>query len=205
MTGLMPCSCNHLRIQSAEYPLSPASFSGCSGQAVASSISAVNCWLSCSCPGPTRTASGVPSPSQIKCNLVLNPPWLRPKAWSAGSSLGRFFFRGPSRRLVRPNHAAIDGKEFPVNLVALNPAGLQMPQDAVPQARAGPFAKTIIHRLPRSETLGHVAPAPAIGQGPEDAINHEPMLFPLAAALSIGREEILDFLPLFVSKLVRRR
>jgi transposase len=28
-----------------------ANFSGCSGQAVASSMSGTNCWVSCSCPG----------------------------------------------------------------------------------------------------------------------------------------------------------
>src|SRR5262249_60103866 len=127
----MSRSVSQSRIQSAEYPMSPASFSGCSGQAVASSNSATNCCVSCSWPGLTVTASGVPAASQIRCNFVPKPPRLRPRAWSAGSPAGRFFFRGPGRRLVRPDHGPVDGEQLPVDLTAGHLAGLQCPQDAV--------------------------------------------------------------------------
>jgi hypothetical protein len=200
----MPRSCNQSRIQLAEYPLSPASFSGCWGQAVASSIRSTNCWVSCSCPGLRRTPSAVPAASQIKCNLVLNPPWLRPKAWSAGSWLGRFFFRGSRCGLVSPNHAAVNRKQFPVDLVPSHLACLKMTQNAVPQSRSAPFAKAIIDALPGPEPLRDIAPAAAIGQRPKDRVDHKPMVLPLATSLSVGRKERLDFLPLDIGKLVRR-
>src|SRR5438034_2479745 len=133
MTASMSCSFSQSRIHSAEYPLSPANFSGCSGQAVASSMSGTNCWVSCSCPGVTVTANGVPTPSQIKCNFVLKPPWLRPRAWSSGSPVGRFFFRGSRSRLVSPDHAAVDGKQFPIDVCVVHLAGLQAPQNPVPK------------------------------------------------------------------------
>ena len=47
---LILCSRNQSR--PAEYPLSPASFFGCSGQRrFASTIRGTNCWVSCSDPG----------------------------------------------------------------------------------------------------------------------------------------------------------
>src|SRR5262245_572957 len=201
----MPRSQSHSRIQSAEYPLSPASFCGCSGHAVASSTSGSNRCVSCSWPGPTATASGVPWPSQIRCNFVPKPPWLRPRAWSAGSPAGRFFFRGPRRRLVGPNHRAIDGKQLPVDLPAVDLAGLQVPQDAVPQAPPRPVAKAVIDRLPGAETLREVAPAAAVGQRPEDAVDHQAVVLPLAAPPPVFGQQVLDLVPLLVGELVAGR
>lgn len=40
---------------------------------------------SCRCPGASTIAISLPPPSARKCTLVLNPPWLRPKASLAGS------------------------------------------------------------------------------------------------------------------------
>src|SRR6516162_3709404 len=201
----MPRSCNHSRIQSAEYPLSPATFSGCSRHAVASSSSGTNCWVSCSWPGLTVTAIGVPSPSQIKCSFVPKPPWLRPKAWSSGSPTGRFFFRRSRRRLVSPNHGTVDSKQLPVDLPAVHLARLQVAQDAIPQTTPRPRAKAVIDRLPRTEAFRDVAPATSIGQGPEDGIDHEPMVLPLATPLSIFGQQVLNLLPLLVGEFVGRR
>src|SRR4029077_15566897 len=156
MTGSTPRSRSHSRSQPAEYPLSPATFAGCSGQAVASSSRGIACCVSCSCPGPTATAIGVPSPSQIRCNLVPKPPWLRPRAWSSGSPDGGFFFRRPRRRLVRPDDGAVDAEQFPVDLIAVHLAGLQVQEDLVPQARATPFAEAVIDGLPGAELRRHV-------------------------------------------------
>src|SRR5208282_1402845 len=153
----------------------------------------------------TLTAMGVPSPSQIKCSFVLKPPWLRPKAWSAGSPMARFFFRSPSRRLVSSNHGTVYGKQFPVNFIAVHFAGLQSPQNAFPHSLSAPFAKAIVHGLPGTEALRDVSPTAAIGQGPQDRIYHEPVVFPLTASLSVGREHVLDLSPLFVRELVGRR
>src|SRR3954453_5565923 len=205
MTGSMPRSRNHSRSQPAEYPLSPAIFAGCSGQAVASSKSGMACWVSCSWPGPTATAMGVPSPSQIRCNLVPKPPWLRPKAWSSGSPGGGFFFRRPSRRLVRPDDGAVDAEQLPVDLVRVHLAGLQSPQDFVPQAGAAPLTEAVVDGLPGAELLGEVAPAAAIGENPEDAVDHQAVVFPLATLVPIGRQEILNLFPLGVGQAVGRR
>src|SRR5262249_38719008 len=48
-------------------------------------------WFSCCCSGPTTTAVGVPSPSQVRCTLVPKPPWVRPSAWTSGSPVGPVF------------------------------------------------------------------------------------------------------------------
>src|SRR4051794_34696529 len=166
MTGSMPRSRSHSRSQPAEYPLSPATLAGCSGQAVASSSRGMACCVSCSCPGPTATAMGVPSPSQIRCNLVPKPPWLRPRAWSAGSPAAGFFFRRPRRRLVRPDDGAVDAEQLPVDLVAVHLTSLQVAQDFVPQPGGAPLAEAVVDGLPGTELLGKVAPAAAVGEGP---------------------------------------
>src|SRR5438067_1346449 len=205
MTGSIPCSRSHSRSQSAEYALSPAIFAGCSGQAVASSNSGIACCVSCSWPGPTATAMGVPSPSQIRCNLVPKPPWLRPRAWSSGSPGGGFFFRRPSRRLVRPDDRAVDTEQLPVDLVGVHLAGLESPQDFVPQAGAAPLTEAVVDGLPGAELCGQVAPAAAVGEGPEDAVDHQAVVLPLTALVPVGRQEILDLFPLGIGQAVGRR
>src|SRR5438874_8214141 len=147
MTGSMPRSCNHSRSQPAEYPLSPATLAGCSGQANASTSSGMACCVSCPCPGPTATAIGVPAPSQVRCNLVPKPPWLRPRAWSSGSPSGGFFFRRPSRRLVGSDDRAVNAEQLPVNLIPVHLAGLQVPQDLVPQPNTAPLAEAVVDGL----------------------------------------------------------
>src|SRR3954468_20224627 len=198
----MPRSRNHSRSQPAEYPLSPATFAGCSGQAVASSSSGIACCVSCSCPGPTATAMGVPSPSQIKCSLVPNPPWLRPKAWSSGSPGGGFFFRRPGRRLVRSDDGTVDAEQFPVNFVAIHLAGLQVPQDFVPKTGAAPLAEAVVDGLPGAELGGEIAPAAAVGQRPEDAVDQKAVVLPLAALMAVGGQEVSDLFPLGVGQAV---
>src|SRR4051812_13780968 len=181
MTGSIPRSRSHSRSQPAEYPLSPATLAGCSGQPVASSSSGMACCVSCCWPGPTATAMGVPSPSQIRCSLVPKPPWLRPRAWSSGSPAGGFFFRRPGRRLVRPDDGAVDAEQLPVDLVAVHLACLQVPQDLVPQPGAAPLAEAVVDGLPGAELRREVAPAAPVGEGPEDAIDQEAVILPLAA------------------------
>jgi hypothetical protein len=45
------------------------------------------CVDSCCCPAVTSTARGTPEPSVTKWNLLPNPPFERPRAWSSGSSM----------------------------------------------------------------------------------------------------------------------
>jgi hypothetical protein len=106
---------------------------------------------------------------------------------------------------MRPDYRAIDGEQAPVNGAVVHLASLEPTQDTVPKASTAPIAKAIVHRLPWPKPFGHVTPASAIGKDPENGIDHEPVVFPLAASLSIGRQQILDLLPLFVGELVGRR
>jgi hypothetical protein len=60
----------------------------------------VSTWVdSCCCPAVTSTARGTPEPSVTKWNLLPNPPFERPRAWSSGSS--RCFWRLFLKRLQR--------------------------------------------------------------------------------------------------------
>ena len=79
-----------------------------------------------------------------------------------------------------------------------------MQQDPVPQAPARPAAEAVIDTLPGPERLGQVAPAAAVGQGPEDAVDHGAVVLPLAAPLPVGGQEMLDLLVLLVGEPVGR-
>jgi hypothetical protein len=124
---------------------------------------------------------------------------------SAGSLLDRFFFRGSRCGLVSPNHAAVNRKQFPVDLVPSHLACLKMTQNAVPQSRSAPFAKAIIDALPGGpRTAPGYCASGRHRTAPKNRVDHKPMVLPLATSLSVGRKERLDFLPLDIGKLVRR-
>src|SRR5262249_26465314 len=141
---------------------------------------------------------------QIKCSLVPKPPWLRPRAWSAGSPGGGFFFRRPSRRLVRPDDRTVDAEQLPVDLVTAHLAGLQAPQEFIPQAGAAPLAEAVVDGLPGAELRGEVAPAAAVGQDPEDAVDHQAVVLPLAARVPVRGQEVLELFPLGIGQAIRR-
>jgi|GEM_PF-6609456 len=101
MTGLIPRSSRYSSIQSARYPLSPASATGhatgsplwsaSSSSAPSSSWSrTVDSWV---WPGVKQKCKGWPTPSQSRWILVDNPPRERPNAWSSGSSGSLFCLR----------------------------------------------------------------------------------------------------------------
>lgn len=115
------------------------------------------------------------------------------------------FFSCSGRRLMRPDHGAVDGEQAPVDLTIVDLACLQPTQDPIPQAFAAPFAKAVVHSLPRPESLGHITPATAIREDPENGVEHHPVFFPLAAPLSVLRQQVLDLLPLIIGELVGRR
>src|SRR5262249_26149412 len=52
--------------------------------------------------------------------------------------------------------------------------------------------------VPKGQELSpHPLP---VGQGPEDAVDHEAVLLPLAALVDVGGQEVLDLLPLGVGQ-----
>src|SRR5262249_43011327 len=71
-------------------------------------------------------------------------------------------------------------------------------------AGAAPLAEAVVDGLPGAELPGQVAPAAAVGQGPEDAVDHLPVVLPLAAPLAVVREEVLELFPLGVREAVGR-
>src|SRR5438067_894576 len=104
------------------------------------------------------------------------------------------FFRGPGGRLVGADDAAVHQEQVPVDLAVAHPAGLEVAEDAVPQALAGPVAEAVVDGLPGAEAVGQVAPAAAVGQRPEDAVEHQPVVLPLAAAPAVRGEQALELL-----------
>src|SRR5687768_7074852 len=89
------------------------------------------CLDSCRCPAVTSAASGRPLPSLTRWIFVPNPPRDRPRAWSAGSPGGRFFFRGPRRRAGGADVGAVDAKQVRVDQPGLVEPQLESPDDAV--------------------------------------------------------------------------
>jgi len=106
---------------------------------------------------------------------------------------------------VGPDDGAVDGEQLEVDLAGVHLPCLQVLQNALPQAAARPAAEAVIDRLPRAEALGDVAPTAAVGEHPQDGVDHPPVVLPLAAALAVGWQKVLDLGPLFIGKLVRRR
>lgn len=97
------------------------------------------CTLSCAWPALRATARGSPWPSVTRCSLVVNPPRLRPRAWSAGSPGGWFFPRARGDAM-RPDVAAVDAPELPVDPAGLGQLVLEHGEDAVPQPLTRPPA-----------------------------------------------------------------
>src|SRR5262245_10253617 len=203
ITGAMPRSRRNWRTQPAEYPLSPANLAGRQAVPLASrnsgrcSTREMTCWVSCSWPGPTSTLRGRPWPSQTRWNLVLKPPRLRPRAWSGRSPAG-IFFPSPGRSLVGADDAAVDEEQVPVDPAVGLALGLQVLQELLPQAVAGPLAEAVVDGRPRAEALGEVAPGGAGGQDPEDAVEQEAVVFPLAPAPAVLGKQMRNLFPLLV-------
>jgi hypothetical protein len=82
----------YCRIRRLLYPLSPTTRRGrrlgrpgprCFTAPVSTNTGKTK--ASCRCPGVNTRVNSWPSPSVRRCTLVLNPPWLRPKASVSGS------------------------------------------------------------------------------------------------------------------------
>src|SRR6516164_4029767 len=145
---------------------------------------------SCRCPAVTSAASGRPLPSLTRWIFVPKPPRDRPRAWSAGSPGGRFFFRGPRRCAGGADVGAVDAEQVRVNEPGLVEPQLQPLQDAVEQAALAQLVEAVVDGLPGAVALGQVAPGGAGVQPPEHAVEHQAVVLPLAARLARpGREE----------------
>src|SRR5262249_55404916 len=167
------------------------------------SMTRSNCGLSCLCPAVTSTARGRPLPSVTRCSLVPKPPRLLPRAWSAGSEGGGFFFRRPGRGPRRPDVGAVDAEQLGVDEPGLVELQLEPLDDAVEQAALAQRGEPVIDGLPRPEPLGQVTPGGPGVEPPEDAVEHQPVVLPLPAGLGrTRREELGQQRPLVVGQFV---
>src|SRR5262245_52306270 len=147
-------------------------------------------WVdSCRCPGVTSAANGRPLPSLTRWTFVPKPPRDRPRAWSAGSPGGRFFFRGPRRRAGGADVGAIHAEQVGVDQPRLVEPQLQPLDDAVELATAAQVGEAVVDGLPGAVALGQVAPGGAGVQPPEDAVEQRAVVLPLAAPLARPRRE----------------
>src|SRR5437764_7888875 len=159
--------------------------------------------LSCRCPGVRTAASGRPVPSLTKWIFVPNPPRERPRAWSAGSPAGRFFFRRPGRRAGGPDGGAVDAEQVRVDQPGLAQPELEAPDDAVEQAGLAEGVEPVVDGLPGAEPIRQVPPRGAGVQPPEDAVEHGAVVPPLPARPDRpGREERPQEVPLGVGQFV---
>src|SRR5262249_16642764 len=207
MTSLIPWRLSQRRIRGELYPLSPATLTARHrgrprrlGMRTLS-MTRSNCGLSCLCPAVTSTARGRPLPSVTRCSLVPKPPRLLPRAWSAGSEGGGFFFRRPGRGPRRPDVGAVDAEQLGVDEPGLVELQLERLDDAVEQAALAQRGEPVVDGLPRPEPLGQVTPGGPGVEPPEDAVEHQPVVLPLPAGLGrTRREELGQQRPLVVGQ-----
>jgi hypothetical protein len=135
--------------------------------------------------------------------LVPKPPRLRPNAWSTGSSGGGFFFRRAGGGSGRANVGAVDAEQLRVDEPGLVEPQLEPLDDPVEQPTAAQGREPVVDGLPWPEPLGQVPPGGAGIEPPEDAVEHQPVVLPLAAPLGLaGWEELGQQYPLVVGKFV---
>jgi len=114
------------------------------------------CVDSCCCPAVTSTARGTPAPSVTKWNLLPNPPFERPRAWSWGSSW--CFWRLFLKRLRRPEMPLRRNHRYTTNPSRSDPC------DPGESAKLGLHGRTC-HRLASDRSSdtpsskGRIAPA----------------------------------------------
>ena len=77
--------------------------------------------------------------------------------------------------------------------------GFQTLENPIPKAILTPQPKPFVNRLPRPKPLGQVAPRRSGGTDPENAIDHQAMIFPLTASFPISWKQIQDLLVLSIT------
>src|SRR4051794_8336181 len=179
ITAWIPTDCSPLRMRSALYPLSAASFLGrrCSRRTTDAS-SGPSTGHSLRLPRVSTTCSTLPRPSVITCSLLPKPPRLRPKPWSSGSSLSTPFF---PRSGSMPGGADTGGVGVPLGPVDQS-AGIglhsQARQHAFPGSIASPGQQAAMGSLPGSVTFGQISPGRSAEQHPEDAVDNHSVVAP---------------------------
>src|SRR5207245_3948233 len=114
---------------------------------------------SCTCPALSSKVSGVPLPSETRWNLVPNPPRLRPRAWSAGSSGWRWrLFCQPRPQRGRRGRCCHPRTTAPNRSGPAGRADLENLDDAGEDAALAPFAEVVVRGLPGAEAFGQIAP-----------------------------------------------
>src|SRR5262249_9465507 len=142
-------------------------------------------------------------PSLTGWIFVPQPPRARPRAWSAGSPGGRFFFRGPRGGAGGADVGAIDAEQVGVDQPGLVEPPLEPLGNPVEQTAPADLAEPVVDGLPGPEAFGQVAPGGAGIESPEDAVEHQAVVLPLAAPFARpAREEGSQELPLSVGKFV---
>ena len=100
---------------------------------------------------------------------------------------------------MRAHDGAIDEVERPVQAAVRIGLGLEVREDAVPDARCTPAIKTTRHRAACAIAFRQVAPGCAGTQDPEDAIDDRTMIeIGAARARFFGRQQRRKPRPLFV-------
>jgi hypothetical protein len=132
---------------------------------------------------------------------VVNPPRLRPRAWSGGSPGGWFSPRARGDAM-RPDVAAVDAPESPVDLAGRVQLTLERREDAVPEPLARPASEARVHGRPRPVAVGEVAPLAPGRVAVEHAVEHRPVIPVVGPACLRRRQEGRDARPLCLGQLV---
>lgn len=114
------------------------------------------------------------------------------------------FFRGFRRTRrggVRPDIAAVDTPDVPVDEAVLVEPVAQAVEDLVERAVGRPSPEAVVDALPRAVALGHVAPGRPALEHPHHAVEGGAVVVPTPAGLRLGHQRP-DQIPLPVGQLV---
>jgi hypothetical protein len=114
------------------------------------------------------------------------------------------FFPGPGGGLVGTHDGAVDAEQIPVDTSVGLGAGLEVSEDAVPQAVLAPGVEARVDGFPGSEKLRQVAPGGAGVQNPEDAVDHQSVVLGWSSRPVAGWEEGAQDVPLGITQAVSR-
>src|SRR5699024_10350849 len=119
-----------------------------------------------------------------------------------------FFFRVFLRATScspRADRRTIDIPHIPIKLVSIVQCHQQGMSNDDQSSVATPTVEAVVYRLPRTVTLRHISPRCAGAQTPEHPVENTPVVFPLAASLTVGGQQWLYSLKLFVRDFMSSR
>ena len=115
--------------------------------------------------------------------------------------MGPFFPRARGDPM-RPDGAAVDTPELPVEPAGGVEVALERLDDAVPQPLPGPAPEARVHRGPRPVALGEVAPRAPGRVAEEHAVEDEPVIPVVRPRGGLRGEQRRDAPPLRVGELM---